>query len=324
VSERAQSKVYTIAPERPFLDTLASGLLAMSGGDPLRLTRATVLLPTRRAVRALRDAFLRAAPDGREPGTPLLLPGMRPVGDLDSDELTLRESLADGDSFGLPPAIPELRRRLLLTQLVMKFGQVRGHSQLLPGQAASLAASLARFLDTVATEGASFARLADLVPEEFAAHWQIVHKFLEILPDRWPQILAEEGALDPAVRRNQLLEQQAALWRRAPPSDPVIAAGLTGGIPALTALLAVVAELDQGAVILPGLNRRCDEAEWQAIEQDEAHPQYLMAGLLKALGMGPSEVSDWPPAHAPHPGPLPAGGEREGPAPGSARSAARG
>ena len=221
---------------------------------------------------------------------------------------------ADGETLDVPPAIPELRRRLLLTQLVMKWGRVRGQAPLLPGQAAALAASLARFLDTVATEGASFARLADLVPQELAAHWQIVHKFLEILPSQWPQILAEEGALDPAVRRNRLLERQAALWRRSPPGDPVIAAGLTGGIPAMTELLSVVAALDRGAVILPGLDRGCEEAEWRAIERDEAHPQYLMALLLRALGVAPREVQDWPPplTHAPHPNPLPAGGEREG------------
>ena len=227
------TKVYTIAPERPFLATLAGGLLEMTGGDPLRLPRVTVLLPTRRAVRALREAFLRATSEGREAGTPLLLPQMRSVGDLDSDELGLAEEAADGETLAVPPAIPELRRRLLLTQLVMRWGQVRGQPALLPGQAAALAASLARFLDTVATEGANFARLADLAPQDLAAHWQIVHKFLEILPNRWPQILAAEGALDPAVRRNRLLERQAAAWRRLPPADPVIAAGLTGGIPAI-------------------------------------------------------------------------------------------
>jgi hypothetical protein len=46
----------------------------MTGDDPMRLPRVTVLLPTRRAVRAPRAAFLRAAPEGREAGTPLLLP----------------------------------------------------------------------------------------------------------------------------------------------------------------------------------------------------------------------------------------------------------
>jgi ATP-dependent helicase/nuclease subunit B len=272
----------------------------MAGRDPMQLPRVTVLLPTRRAVRALREAFLRATSEGREAGNALLLPRMRPVGDLDSDELSLADGPAVGDTLAIPPAIPELRRRLLLTQLVMRWGKVRGQPPLLPGQAAALAASLARFLDTVATEGASFARLADLVPQDLAAHWQVVLKFLEILPTRWPQILAAEGALDPAVRRNRLIEHQAAAWRCSPPGHPVIAAGLTGGIPAMTELLSVVAMLDQGAVILPGLDRRADASEWRAIEHDEAHPQYLLAQLLSALGLARTEVRDWPylPSHA--------------------------
>ena len=312
MTERVQPKVYTIAPDRPFLATLADGLLGMTAGDPLRLTRVTILLPTRRAVRALRDAFLRAAPEGRQAGTPLLLPHMRPIGDLDSDELTLSERSADGDVLAVPPPIPELRRRLLLTQLVMRWGRVRGQAPLLPGQAAALAGSLARFLDTVATEGAEFARLGDLVPQDLAAHWHIVQKFLEILPDQWPHILSAEGAIDPAVRRNRLLEQQATAWRRSPPSDPVIAAGLTGGIPAVTELLSVVATLDQGAVILPGLDRRADETEWRAIERDEAHPQYLLALLLRSLGVAPAEVEDWPPPLTPSPRSRSASGDRAG------------
>jgi ATP-dependent helicase/nuclease subunit B len=100
VTQKVQPKVYTIAPKRPFLATLADGLLAMNAGDPMRLPRVTILLPTRRAVRALREAFLRGAPEGREPGTALLLPRMRPVGDLDSDELSLADGTADGRTPG--------------------------------------------------------------------------------------------------------------------------------------------------------------------------------------------------------------------------------
>ena len=289
-----QLNLYTIAPDRPFLATLAEGLLAIAGDDPLALPRMTVLLPTRRAVRALREAFLRVLPDGREPGTPLLLPRMRPIGDLDSDELSLVEGVADdGSTMAVPPAIPELRRRLLLTRLVLEWGRRRSADPLLPGQAAALAASLARFLDTVATEGASFARLADLAPADMAEHWQIVRTFLEILPRAWPGILAAEGALDPADRRNLLLAQQAAIWRPISALRPVIAAGLTGGIPAMTELISVVAALDRGAVILPGLDRCCDMAQWAAIEDDEAHPQHLMATLLKALDLSPADIRDW-------------------------------
>jgi ATP-dependent helicase/nuclease subunit B len=295
--------LYAIAPERPFLATLAEGLLAIAGGDPLALSRVTVLLPTRRAVRGLREAFLRVVPDRGEPGTPLLLPRLRPIGDLDADELSLVEGGADDCSLAVPPALPEMRRRLLLTRLVLDWGRRRGRDPLLPGQAAALAASLARFLDTVASEGARFDRLADLAPADLAEHWQIVRTFLEILPQYWPGILAAEGAVDPADRRNRLLAQQAAIWRRSPPREPVVAAGLTGGIPAMTELIAVVAALDRGAVILPGLDRCCDAAQWVAIEADEAHPQYLMASLLKALGLAPTDIRDWDPGALTHPAP---------------------
>src|SRR6202048_1965627 len=294
-----QVKVYTIAPDRSFLATLAGGLMSMSAGDPLMLPRVTVLLPTRRAARSLREAFLRATSDGREAGTPLLLPRMRPVGDLDSDELSMLEEAAGQETLAVPPAIPELRRRLLLTQLVLRWSERRGEDPLLPGQAAALAASLAQLLDSVATEGASFEGIRDLVPENLAEHWQIVHRFLEILPQHWPGILAAEGALDPAERRNRLLAQQAAIWRRSPPGDPVIAAGLVGGIPTMTELLSIVAKLERGAVILPGLDRTRGDAEWLAIEEDASHPQHLMAGLLKAFDLTPSNVRDWPPAPVP-------------------------
>ena len=55
-------RVTTIAPGVSFVDALARGLLARSR-DPLELSRGTILLPTRRACRALQEAFLRASDD---------------------------------------------------------------------------------------------------------------------------------------------------------------------------------------------------------------------------------------------------------------------
>jgi len=262
----------------------------MAAGDPLRLARMTVLLPTRRAARSLREAFLRLTGEGSDPGAPLLLPRMRPIGDLDADEL---EFGTGDETLAIPPAIPELRRRLLLTRLVLDWSIEHDDTPLLPGQAASLAAALARLIDTAAAEGASFADLAKLAPLDLAEHWQVVLRFLDILPAQWPNVLEAEAALDLAERRKLLLLRQAAEWRRTPPRDPVIAAGLTGGIPALNELIGVVARLEQGNVILPGLDRGATPATWNVIADDPAHPQYLLAGLLRSLEIEAGDVRDW-------------------------------
>src|SRR5271155_2856449 len=137
----ATPRLYTIAADRPFLATLARGLVTLAGGDPLRLARMTVLLPTRRAARSLREAFLRLTGEGSDPGAPLLLPRMRPVGDLDADELEF--AAANDETLAVPPALPELRRRLLLSRLVLEWDAAQGDPKLLPGQAAALASALA-------------------------------------------------------------------------------------------------------------------------------------------------------------------------------------
>ena len=279
----------------PFLDALATGLLADSGGDPLALAAQTVLLPTRRATRALREAFLRVSD-----GAAMLLPRLVPVGDLDAEEFAF---LTEGDERGaagleLPPAVPELRRLLLLTRLVQRWGEARGSGPLTPGQAAPLARELARFLDEVQAEGGDLTALGGLVPAAHAEHWQQVLGFLGILSGHWPTILAELGCIDPADRRNRVLAAQAEAWRRNPPTQPVVAAGVTGGIAAVADLLAVVATLPQGALVLAGIDIVGAEASWSAILDDPTHPQHLSARLLQRLGAAPGDVRPWRTARA--------------------------
>ena len=274
-------RVTTIPVGVSFVDTLARGLLARVG-DPLELSRGTILLPTRRACRALQDAFLRAS-DGRA----LLLPQLLPLGDLDAEELLLAgDGASDGavggarDGIGtateLPPAMPPLRRQLLLSRLIQRMGNVRGE-RLRADQAVRLADELSRLLDQVETEGLGFDRLETLVPEDYAEHWQVTLKFLRVLTDEWPAIQAVEGCIGAAERRRRLLEAQADAWRLAPPREPVIVAGSTGSIPATAALIAVVAGLPNGTVILPGLDTVSDDEVWAAVEKDPTHPQH---GLL--------------------------------------------
>ena len=82
-------RLYTIPPSAPFITTLARAVLAgdlpTPGGPkpgPLDLPNTTVYLPTRRAARALREAFLTEAK-----GDALLLPRIRALGDPDEEAL---------------------------------------------------------------------------------------------------------------------------------------------------------------------------------------------------------------------------------------------
>ncbi|GHD40597.1 double-strand break repair protein AddB [Thalassobaculum fulvum] len=288
-------RVYTIPVGVPFLDALAAGLWEAAGRDPLVLSRATVLLPTQRAARSAAEAFLRLG-DGR----PMLLPTLQALADVDDQEL----DLAHGDDAGiaaaldLPPAIPALRRQLLLARLVLAYadrleadGVAAPRS---PEQAARLAAALARLIDQVQAEGLDFGRLADIVPADYAEHWGLTLRFLEIVTETWPQWLAEQDAVDPVTRRDALMRARAAAWDANPPADPVVIAGSTGSVPATAGLMRAVLGLPRGALVLPGLDLAADDDAWAAIGADPAHPQHGMHRLLGGLGIGRAEVADWP------------------------------
>ena len=281
--------IFSISPSRSFVDVLAAGIMAETSGDPLALSDYLILLPTRRACRALRDAFLRLS-DGKA----MLLPQMQPMGDVDEDELVLGEGFdgaGDIDPLGFLPAISPLHRQLLLTSLVMQMPQ--GDDKPTPGQAARLAGELAQLLDQVQTEQVSLDNLEGLVASEYAEHWQKTLDFLEIIRRHWPDMLEIEGAVDPGTRRNQLLVAQGKAWATKPPKFNVIAAGSTGSVPATATLLHVIAKMPKGRVILPGLDRHLDADDWGAVQEDETHPQYGLARLLNMMETRRDAVKEW-------------------------------
>lgn len=280
MSDTACPRVFTIPSGVSFLDVLADGIVARLGDDPAALTRAMILLPTRRSCRAMREAFLR-----RSGGRPALLPQLRPIGDVDDDEL----ALIDDTSLDLPPAITTLRRRLVLARTILKLHGAE--SEITPPQAVELASELARLLDQIQTEKLGFEGLERLAPEELAQHWRRTVGFLSIVGQHWPAILAGEGATDPVERRNHTLAALARHWERRPPADPVVAAGSTGSIPATADLLKVISRLPEGAVVLPGLDRDLDDESWEAL--DESHPQYSLKNLIERLEITRDAVADW-------------------------------
>ena len=319
-------RVLTIAPGAPFLDTVAkavlSGDLPLAGGtkpDALSLPDVTLILPTPRATRAMQDAFLRASR-----GQALLLPRIVSISEGDED-LALLSSLSTQTSIGaqavatLPPAVDDIQRHVTLTQMVLRWTEAVAQTsdakepaeladesaslrRVTPSQAASLAGELAQLMDIVEREGTSLEGLKDLVPENFAQHWQSTLQFLEIVTRFWPDILKEQGLTSKVERRNQAIRAEAERLKANPPETPVIIAGVTGSVPATAELMRVVANLPQGAIILPGLDQSLDDESWQAIAPDKKedpsaspghpeHPQYGLKSLLDTLGITRNDVT---------------------------------
>ena len=285
-----RASVYTVSANRSFVDVLAAGLINETADDQLRLADYTILLPTRRACRALTEAFLR-----QRGGAPLILPALRALGDTDEEGMALEET-PSLDLATLPPAMPDIRRILTLADRILSWRSPDTDEQGLvsaPDHALILAGELARFLDQVQTERLSFEGLEALVPEDLAAHWQETLEFLRHFTKAWPLEVEALGFLEPIERRNRLLKGKAEQWMGSPPQSEVIAAGSTGSIPATADLLTVIAGLPLGRIVLPGLDIHSDEENWSAIEKEPTHPQFAMANLLKRIPIERTDVIEW-------------------------------
>jgi ATP-dependent helicase/nuclease subunit B len=292
--------LFTIPAGAPFLEVLAQAMLDGRFGtihdadDPTAVARATLYLPTRRAARAFTACLSQ-----RLGGRPMLLPRIVPLGDVDEAETALIGAGVWGQDWAQERVGPidPLARRMVLTTLVDAWGRTanRSHLKLDPSEpsllpatlaeAYGLAGDLAALLDQLQTESVPIERLSKLDATRFDRIWQLNASFLAILGDVWPKILEERGACDPAAFRNRMLAAERTRLLEGGASGPIIAAGSTGTIPATAELLAAIARLPNGAVVLPGLDLDLDETAWKAIADEPApsHPQAALHQLLRTL-----------------------------------------
>lgn len=306
-------RVASIDAGRPFLPTLARALLGgelvpdfcFDPSEPESLAAVTILVPTRRAGRGLRDA-LRAELLARHGLTVALLPDIRPFGDVDEDG----DLFADADDvLDLAPVISPLERRLAMARLVLGWTRVlaadlknpiTGEMPTLPSspaEAVRLSSSLLTLMDQVEAQGVDWGRLDEIVPDDHALYWQMTRTFLRIVSESWPAHLGETGRDDPAVRRHRAIRASARRLSEDPPKGPVIAAGSTGSVPSTADLIFAVSRLPQGCVVLPGLDFDLDDAAWDLLEPEPGagdpvpgHPQYGLRLLLQRLGVARAEV----------------------------------
>lgn len=257
--------IYTLSSSVSFCDELAAQFQAEKKDDIWGLSHITIFVPTNRSAKTLKEAFLR-----QSNGKALFLPKIVSFSNIDF-------LIPD-----VPLAISPLERQLLLSKLVQK------KQPMSEDKAFTLAASLAELIDQMHNYDVDFDTLKEIVPDNFASHWQQTLSFLEIVETYWPMILKERNQLDPSLRQIRLIESLIHQWKVSPPQNPIIALGFTGGLPIVEKFLKAVNELPNSDIYIPNLDTLLSEEEWENL--DATHPQFYMKKLLETLGVKRKQI----------------------------------
>lgn len=271
----ATARIFAVPNGVDFPRALVNGVMQRSKSlPPEGLARVEIILNTSRMLRRCRSLF--------ESGPALLVPRMRLLTDL-AREASLQ---------GLPPALPPLRRRLELSQLIAKLLDAQ------PDLAArsslyDLSDSLAALIDEMQGEGVSTDVIRNLDITDMSGHWARAQSFIGIA-DAFVE--THDGAMDAEARQRQVVLNLIDAWQKNPPQHPIILAGSTGSRGTTLMLMQAIARLPQGAVVLPGYDFEQPAEVWTHLKDAltaEDHPQYRFAKLIFDLDMTPEMVQRW-------------------------------
>ena len=257
-----------------FPRALVAGLLSrMAGHPPEAMARVTLYLNTNRMRRRVTDLLVAQGA--------MILPRLQVLTDLAPDMALT----------GIPAAVPPLRRRLQVAQLVSAL--MERQPDIAPRAALyDLADSLAALMDEMQGEGVRPDRVAALDVSNHSAHWARTKDFLSIVTG----FFDGSEAPDTQARQRLIAEALARRWAAMPPADPVIVAGSTGSRGTTALFMKAVAALPQGVLVLPGFDTDMPDAVWQGLDDAltaEDHPQYRFKRLFQSLDMRPSDVRPW-------------------------------
>ncbi|MFK7762449.1 MAG: double-strand break repair protein AddB [Roseobacter sp.] len=276
-------RVFGLAPGVDFPRGLIDGLLARFDGQPPEaLARVQLIVNTTRMARRVQTLF--------DTGPARLLPKVHLVTHLDQIE----------PSVALPPAVSPLRRRLELIELVA--GLIERQVDLAPQTSLyALTDSLAALMDEMQGEGVTAEDIRALDVSDQSAHWQRAQAFIGIAHDFLQETTTKP---DKETRQRHMVRALSTRWRENPPQHPVILAGSTGSRGTTLLLMEAIAQLPQGALILPGYDFDMPPAEWSQLNDpltSQDHPQYRFHKLLQTLRLEHSSVRAWHTTTAPAP-----------------------
>ncbi len=260
--------IYTLNLTDNFAKELVDFVLSQAT-DPFEIAKMEIILPTKRAVKTVKDTFVKQSEK-----TPLLLPKLTPLYDIE----TLEEDIL--------PAISPIERLILLTRLCQKKPNVDTFEHAL-----TIAISLSSLLDEFYQYEATIDDLDSLVPNmDLAKHWHETVDFLDIIQTVWPALLKEKGRIDLQDRKIRLINAYIKKIKKNPPKNQIIMAGFDGAIPAVSRLMQELTQHENTVILLQGLNTDLTTDDLNAI--DDNHYHYSFKKLLSALKLYPQQIEN--------------------------------
>lgn len=280
----AEGKVFALPPGVDFARELVQGLrLRLRDEPPEEMARLRLFVSSGRMQRRVREEFDRLGAT--------IVPRLHLVSDLAQFALP-----------GLPPAVPALRRKLELAELVDHLARRLPAFETGSG-IFSLVDSLSDLMAEMQSEGVTpeaFERLD--IQASHAEHWRQSLRFLRIVA----RYFETDAPLDPDARQRHVAQALARTWAEAPASGRVVVAGSTGSRGTTQLLMLAAAGHPRGTLVLPGFDFEMPVAAWNSLCSGpiplEDHPQFRFRRLLDALSLSPEQVLRWSDATVPNAG----------------------
>ncbi len=202
-------------------------------GSNVNIEKCLIFLPSRRAVRSAEKMFVDKS--GKKA---VLLPKLVALGEGAPDE----NLITDDDVF------QNSERVVLLAKLLSQDKSIVNMSVAL-----QIAHDFIAMQDYLENEGVDTANInwIDLVDEKYASHFKNKADLLNILTRSLP-IISENKITSTALRNNQIRHWIDVIKKDYLKDSLVVVCGSTASVPASADLMAEIAKLDNGRIILSG------------------------------------------------------------------------
>lgn len=221
-----------------------------------------IFLPSRRAIRVI-EKFIAL-----KSGTAVLLPKLVALGENPEDE----EELISGED------VVSNQERILILAKLLSVAESRSFSSVLP-----IARDLIRMQDYIENEQSENNKNQidwnALIDEKFAEHFQKKAQFLSLADNVLPSIFPNK--ITESAKRNMGIRD----WIGREFAGQVIVCGSTASVPATSDLMAYVASLPNGKIILPG---KIVGIKTEGI--NVCNPYYSEYKFLQSINVNPDEV----------------------------------